>query len=338
MVKFSDFAESKIKDDDSRFKRRLSTQVDCFVSDHRIKSQNSSLRSEIEDQLQASDSHVCLTDSSFIYDYLKGYYPSQKYLLEISNYRITRSLSSDGKVESRYSFGLDFAITALVAAAAFVRFPQSESEDLHEAIESQAYAEDVAQERIDDLAKHVNEQSGGLSGSLSDYMFSSKSDRPTFIIGVNDTFVSIAEAFFQDGLLAYLIADLNTDRTIQYEKKGKRYIEVKSRDVLKLPISDDIEDFWRTDTKHLNANNLITIVRENLIDKEIVEAHLKPVLVAPSKPKSSIWPDLKLMEAKPKSNIDQSTCSSFLERDKRSRVKLKSIITSGITVRRSVDI
>src|SRR5262249_17399723 len=48
--------------------------------------------------------------------------------------------------------------------------------------------------------------------------------RPTTLISCGDTFVSIAEAFFNDANLAWLIADLNRERTSESRANGRRVV------------------------------------------------------------------------------------------------------------------
>ena len=151
---------------------------------------------------------------------------------------------------------------------------------------------------INELPKKLSgnwSSDNGFSGSLTDYMFASKMERPTFIIGESDTLVSIAEALYNNGCLAYLLAELNEDRTVQKRSKGgKLVVEARVRDILRLPVGEDIEEFESRDMKKYNPHNLITLVKDSPLKKEVLEDVLgqvvTPVCVVSSISRSPVTP------------------------------------------------
>jgi hypothetical protein len=102
--------------------------------------------------------------------------------------------------------------------------------------------------------------------------------RPTAMVGLDDTLVSIAEAFYFDPNVAWLIADLNKLNTKQTLLGGKRIVEVSSRQMLVLPLPQDIEEFeWRRG-EEMNGENIVTIVEETQVDKELLASFLGNVI------------------------------------------------------------
>jgi hypothetical protein len=101
--------------------------------------------------------------------------------------------------------------------------------------------------------------------------------RPKILIGSNDSLVSIAEQLFNDSGIAWLILQLNSDlRPIEIE--GKTVVRVRSRQEIFIPVYQDIIDFQKTRTKEMSGHNLITVVEENQIDREIIDRAIAPLL------------------------------------------------------------
>lgn len=98
--------------------------------------------------------------------------------------------------------------------------------------------------------------------------------RPTFLVLPEDTLVSIAETFFHDPELAWLIADLNQHNIKEAQMHGKRVVELKSRQLLELPVWEDIEEFWRNRPAEARAENLVTIVEHSQVDRELLDSAL----------------------------------------------------------------
>lgn len=282
---------------------------------------------------------VYIRDQTLIAAYLEnlkghsGSYPFSQYAQRF-----------DKTEEQRLVLGLggEFLITALIATAAVARVREQApvSAELRipcAEIEAMAYGEPPAEQTSDSMKDQriaeIMTLSSGLSGSLTDYMFAAARERPTFIIGTSDSLVSIAEALYGDGLVGYLLADLNRDRTVQYEKNGRRYVETRAREVLKLPLADDLSCFSKVDQdgRPLLAQNLVTVVQESVVDREVVEELLRPVVVTPKQ--TSFWPAIKGLEFSA-----GSTAKLNLGQRSYDKLKLRSIIAGGIKLRRSIDI
>ncbi|HEY9870528.1 MAG TPA: hypothetical protein V6D08_15290, partial [Candidatus Obscuribacterales bacterium] len=101
--------------------------------------------------------------------------------------------------------------------------------------------------------------------------------RPTTLVAANDTLVTIAEAFFHDANLAWLIADLNRDRIKESWIDGRRVVELRNRQRLDLPVWDDIAEFYSTRDVAAASENIVTIVEECQVTRELLQSTLAPV-------------------------------------------------------------
>lgn len=102
--------------------------------------------------------------------------------------------------------------------------------------------------------------------------------RPTVLVGIDDTLVSIAEEVLNDGGLAWLIADLNAEHLRESYLNGKRIVRVTVRQSVQLPVYQDIIDFTRGRKRHMTAANLVTIVEDSALNKEVIEEALGGML------------------------------------------------------------
>ncbi len=102
--------------------------------------------------------------------------------------------------------------------------------------------------------------------------------RATCLIGPGETLVSLAEHYYQDGNVGWLIADVNLTNLKETKTDGKRIIEVQSRQLLELPNWDEVAEFYKRRRAEYDPENLITIVTENQLDRELIEAVFKPLL------------------------------------------------------------
>lgn len=84
--------------------------------------------------------------------------------------------------------------------------------------------------------------------------------RPTVAINAGQTLVSIAEQYFQDRSLSWLIADLNADQTWEQMTGGKRIVEVQDGQRLVLPDFQDIMKFKQERQSKVSPDSLETIV------------------------------------------------------------------------------
>lgn len=106
--------------------------------------------------------------------------------------------------------------------------------------------------------------------------------RPVWLINTGETLTSIAEDHFHDPNIAWLIADLNKAVSKEYwldeAGKRKRIVEFDSRQTLTLPVWQDIVDFYNTVSIDANLDDLITIVKETQLDRQIVNDALGAVI------------------------------------------------------------
>lgn len=102
--------------------------------------------------------------------------------------------------------------------------------------------------------------------------------RPKTIVASTDTLVSIAEAFFYDRNVAWLIADINQAILKETWMDDKRIVELKSRQQIELPLKVEIEQFYSSKPDHARAENLVTIVEETAVDLELLNNSLGDLL------------------------------------------------------------
>jgi hypothetical protein len=102
--------------------------------------------------------------------------------------------------------------------------------------------------------------------------------RPTWLIAEGQTLTSIAEEHFSDPYIGWLIADLNSGNCREHFMDGKRIVEFQTRQQITLPVWQDIVDFYGDMPAEARPENLVTIVRETEIDREVVNNVLGPIL------------------------------------------------------------
>ncbi len=109
--------------------------------------------------------------------------------------------------------------------------------------------------------------------------------RPTCLVSENDTLISIAEELFHDPNLGWLIADLNRDRIQERFEDGKRIVEIASRQELFVPVWQDIVEFYESRSQAAAPENLVTIVSQSQLDRELLNSTLAKVVgAAPAAP------------------------------------------------------
>ncbi len=101
--------------------------------------------------------------------------------------------------------------------------------------------------------------------------------RPKILISANDSLVSIAEQLFNDAGIAWLILQLNEELKPKIIE-GKTVVRLRSRQEIVIPVYQDIIDFQKTRTKEMCGSNLITVVEQTQIDREIVDMAIAPML------------------------------------------------------------
>lgn len=163
--------------------------------------------------------------------------------------------------DTRYALGVDFVITALLAVAGITRVRQ-----------------DMPKE-IDKDKKEPQEPNIHYSmTSSSGYWPNHEQKRSTIIIGISDCLNKIAQTLYQDSNLGWLIADLNKHRMSERFDGKLRVVSVAALQILDMPLQEEIIHFQKTRTKDCCAENLMTIVLQNTIDKNKLEETLAPVV------------------------------------------------------------
>jgi hypothetical protein len=225
---------------------------------------------------------------------------------EKSGPRIRSEISDNKTSEKRYIFGTELALAAIVAAAGASRVRPEQKPDQttvddqeNQNKKNSAKENDVPKQKlpvtnrsenhlVDIPVENSDESKTAMDGTslvTEDAGLLKLQDqdrrtfrRPTILVSVNDTLVSIAERFFNDAKIAWLIADLNASNTKESWVDGKRVVQLKSRQPLVLPISEDIELFYSRENRELKPSHLITIVEQSQIDLELLDYSLGPTI------------------------------------------------------------
>lgn len=217
-----------------------------------------------------------------------------------------RQLASRNWVSSqkRYVLGSEIALAVIIAAAGAARFqvrseksgPRSElipgggsstgmkgnSTGLERTREHSAEnnSKDPSSNNFEnaDQKNKENSDEDDKFKSNQKQRSSSAAVRPKIIIASTDTLVSIAEAFFYDRNVAWLIADINKKVIKESWVDGKRIVELKTRQQIELPLRSDIEQFYRLRTDNARVENLVTIVDQAAVDSELLSSSLGKLL------------------------------------------------------------
>lgn len=117
----------------------------------------------------------------------------------------------------------------------------------------------------------------GISASLNDEEQSTRPlannrRRKTHMVEAKDTLQSIAEKYYGDSRVAWLIADLNSP--IEHNVEEGRVVELKTRQLLELPEVLEAKAFLRSLTREFDVNKLTTIVTDTMINLEVLQNFL----------------------------------------------------------------
>ena len=198
--------------------------------------------------------------------------------------------------EKRFLTGAEIALAAVIASCGSARIRQSLVDKVPELIaqtdtlnltDPQEFtsAEGPGEDKRDIRTSRAESQTkdgstfdeddsdDDVPGTLR-YLQKHKYNRQTILIGPGDTLVSIADAVWENRNLGWLIADINMHRIKETFIDGKRIVEVRSRQLLELPGAKDIDAFCRHRKEEYKPENLVTIVIETQIDRELLNEHL----------------------------------------------------------------
>jgi hypothetical protein len=96
--------------------------------------------------------------------------------------------------------------------------------------------------------------------------------RRTHMVEGNETLQSIAEKYYGDARVAWLIADLNSP--IEHNVENGRVVELKTRQLLELPEILEAKAFIRSLPREFDINKLTTIVTDTMINLEVLQSFL----------------------------------------------------------------
>ncbi len=211
---------------------------------------------------------------------------------------------------NRYSLGLELTITALIAIGGIRRrrgdlsaarlstvspdqliadekseqgkgkrppATSDESNNRQESNASRSDAESLAQ-TLEKAAEIWAESCTDDSVAGSNYLYGSVMRRPSVLVTLADTLVSIAERHYHDRLLGWLIADLNRSRLTERLEGKKRIIEIQNGQMIELPVWEDVVEFYQHKPKGISADNLITLVFKRGVDRQKLQEELAKLL------------------------------------------------------------
>jgi hypothetical protein len=131
------------------------------------------------------------------------------------------------------------------------------------------------------MTKDVPEWLVSLDNSVAKeagYLFGSVLRRPTVLMTMSDTFVSLAEHHFYDATLSWLIVDLNARKVNEIWKGNTKVVAVRNGETIELPVWEDIVEFYQNKPKLAKPDNLLTVVLKRNLDRELIEAALASIV------------------------------------------------------------
>jgi hypothetical protein len=110
--------------------------------------------------------------------------------------------------------------------------------------------------------------------------------RRTYLVEAGDTLQSISERFYDTREAAGLIVDLNALSINQQSMDGRTIIELTVRQILELPEAEEVSNYLATLSKNYNVEKIVTIVKENNVDLELLREFLGKVCDDKAAPQS----------------------------------------------------
>jgi hypothetical protein len=190
------------------------------------------------------------------------------------------TLVSRQPIDRRFFTGVEVALVVLVASAGVARrHPDKRPAGLSEREDGQAEAAETGEDTAREMAMLVRNDTGAATNYEPPQERRRKAlRRPQMIVSASDTLTGLAEALYHEPDLGWLIADLNRHNTKESKVEGKRVVELRSRQLLEIPIWEDISEFYSSRPKEAKAENLVTIVVHAEIDREELIAALGRVM------------------------------------------------------------
>lgn len=192
---------------------------------------------------------------------------------ELAEFRaLLKARSAARGTEKRYLTGVEIALAAAIAAAAIAK---SREEKEHALSQAEIAAKQLRELMDDDMELATpDDETSNANGRLA---FPNR-PRPLYLIAHNDTLIGLAEHFYNDSAVAWLIADLNAGRVTEHIEDGRRIVELRTRQEIELPLWDEVHHFLRHSAKDFNPENLVTIINETEVDRELLDSFLSTVI------------------------------------------------------------
>lgn len=193
--------------------------------------------------------------------------------------------------EKRYLTGVEIALAAAIAAVAVAK-TRSEKEIAISQAELAAKQLQELMEDIDLTTPDSDEAEDQVRLPWQADNTSADKKRPEYMVAHNDTLLSIAERFYNDSAVAWLIADINKDRVAEFNEDGKRIIEMRSRQSIELPLWGEVNNFLRNRSELVKTTEIVTIVSQTEVDRELLDSFLSTVIGASSKGEGALGESL----------------------------------------------
>lgn len=178
-----------------------------------------------------------------------------------------RGITSRGYGDKLYFTGVEVAIAAILTMSGAARMRHDD----------QATAINNGNLPLDINGDPLDKSSGAADTSTS-----TKLCRRTHLVSHGDTLQSIADDLYQNQAIAWLIADMNATNIKDEWIDGKRVVELKSRQVIELPEPDEAIQFLARLRKDFEPDQLVTVVSESTVDRELLNTFLGTVSGAPA--------------------------------------------------------
>lgn len=101
--------------------------------------------------------------------------------------------------------------------------------------------------------------------------------RRSHLVAQGETLQSIAEEYYKNPAVAWLIADINLPNVKETTIDGKRIIELKTRQDIELPDPREVKEFLTRLRRDFDVERLVTFVSESTVDLELLNNFLGTV-------------------------------------------------------------
>ena len=234
----------------------------------------------------------------------------------------------------RYLTGIEIALAAAIAASAIAKSRADQdavnnlaAEQLKDLLDDGEPGKEADSKDADDSTQ------ANKNGQQTANLFK----RPTHMVQPNESLISIAEAYFNDSDIAWLLADINSANTIEHFEDGKRIVELRSRQEIQLPLPSEITDFFARRAKDQRGEQIVTIVAESQIDKELLNSFLGTVVGAAqsaSAPETSVnvpntVPALALTAELAKPSFQDAALETLMNFSKSVMPTMHNLLNSG---------